>query len=181
MTHINLLPWRASLQEERKKQFIAFVVLAAAASLLMVIIMHTLIAGQIEYQRSVNSLLTQAISQLDVKIKEVKDLQEQKARLIAHMNIIDGLQTNRPQVVHVFDELVRIAPSSVYLLSAKREGETITLTGRAESNTAISTLMRNIEKSAWLSSPTLSEITTDPAQVPYSNNFTLQLSVKPKS
>jgi type IV pilus assembly protein PilN len=181
MTHINLLPWRATLQEERKKQFIALTVLVASVSILMLIIMHLLIASQIEYQRSINSLLTQAVSQLDVKIKEVKDLQAQKGRLIAHMNIIDGLQSNRPQVVHVFDELVRIVPSSVYLMNAKREGDAVTLVGKAESNTAISTLMRNIEKSAWLNKPTLSEITTDPAQVPYSNNFTLQLSVKPKS
>lgn len=181
MPHINLLPWRAQQQEERRKQFIALMVLAAAASFLIVVLIHMLIANQINYQRNINELLTQAISQLDAQIKEVKDLQAEKAKLIAHMNVIEELQANRPQVVHVFDELVRVVPNGVYLVTAKREGDAVTLTGQAESNTEISNLMRNVENSQWLSQPTLSQITTDPLHVPYSNDFTLQLSVKSKS
>lgn len=164
MPRVNLLPWRDELRAQRRNQFYmamggAFGV-AALITLIGVLTMNAIIDAQ--YDR--NKLLKSEISALDERIKEILTLEEQKDRLVARMKIIEELQQSRPEVVHVFEELVRTLPDGVYLTSVKQEGQRIEIKGAAESNTRVSALMRNIDKSAWLEQPELEVVevkTTD--------------------
>jgi len=116
------------------------------------------VAGTIENQRQRNALLEQEIKTVEGQIKEIKELETEKTQLLARMRVIEQLQSQRPQMVHLFDELVKTVPEGVYLTSVKQNGTAITVEGVAQSNARISAFMRNVESSRWMSSPRLNVI-----------------------
>lgn len=180
MTTINLLPWREQRREEQKQQF--FIALGAALALVavIVILVHLHYGRSISMQNARNQKLQTEIALLDQQIAQIKALKKEKESLIARMNIIQELQTNRPLAVHLFDSLVAVIPDGIHFISVQRTGLRMTVVGWADSNTHVSNLMRNIELSDWLSKPKLNEIKTitpkDSAKKPY-KEFTLTFMV----
>lgn len=159
--NINLLPWREELKEQQKREFLGllgFGVIAAAGLMLLI---HMLINRQIGFQQENNDYLKNEIKILDQQIAEIQALQNEKQQLLARMEIIQQLQTNRPQVVRLFDGIVRTVPDGLYLTNLTRTGPKIVIDGKAESNTRVSTFMRNIEASSWLKNPALTLIQAD--------------------
>lgn len=175
MPDINLLPWREQLREERKRQFTLAMLASSLCAILVAVLIHALIQNAISNQEDRNQYLQSQINLLDQQIKEIRGLREEKQRLLARMNIIEALQSGRPFIVHLFDTVPRIIPNGIYLESMKREGNTILLAGKAESNSQISQFMRKISTSAWLAKPSLNEIKTLANDLQYKNDFKLQL------
>ena len=158
MARINLLPWRAERRKQRQQDFIKMVgvsVIAAIALAFLIISYHN---GQIDGQKERNAYLEQQITEVDAAITEIEKLDEQKARLLARKDVIEELQANRSQMVHLFDSLVRTIPDGVVLTAIKQDSQTLTLDGRAQSNARVSTYLRNLEGSGWMSNPDLSII-----------------------
>lgn len=155
MPRINLLPWREEQRTRRRNQFFVGLGGGAAAAGAVILASNLIMGGIIDNQNERNKLLEDEIASLDKKIAEILDLEAKKDRLLARMEIIEQLQRSRPEVVHVFDELVRTLPDGVYLTSVKQAGKRLELRGMAESNTRVSAFMRNIDKSAWLTQPDL--------------------------
>lgn len=178
MTHINLLPWRARLREERKREFIIILSAALGVTLVLMIIIHSIVETWFQNQEKRNAYLRQEILLLDTQISDLKDMQRQKEELLARMAIIQELQENRLLVVHLFDDLVRLLPEGVFLTSIKRDSQTITFQGRAQTNTRVSTFMRNLEGSKWYKQPVLQEIKTDEKLSAFSSIFSLQVQQK---
>ncbi|MCW8944329.1 MAG: PilN domain-containing protein [Sedimenticola sp.] len=165
MAHINLLPWRETLRKKRQKDFGMSVFLALILTGAACGGVHFFIEDMISYQEERNGYLGQEIALVDKKIKEIKDLEKQKAQLIARMNVIQSLQGSRPQIVHLFDELVTTIPDGTHLTKVSQTNDLVIMNGIAESNARVSSYMRNIELSEWLENPTLQVITsTDEAQ-----------------
>lgn len=160
MARINLLPWRESLRKERQKKFISISAFTAAFFVVLAGFIHIQINGAIEYQHRRNRFIENEIKILDDKIKEIKKLESTKKALIERMNIIKDLQANRPGVVHLFDELVQTLPDGLYLTAVKQSGKSLNISGKAESNSVVSSYMDNIDDSDWLTSPTLVVIET---------------------
>jgi len=160
MPRINLLPWRQQERARRQREFgfaaIGAVVAAAAAMLLT----SWGYNWAIDRQKERNALLNKEIAELDKQITEILGLEAQKQRLVARMDIITRLQRSRPEVVHVFDQLARTLPDGVYLTSVKQNDKRLELKGIAQSSTRVSTLMRNIEASPWLTNPELQVVET---------------------
>jgi len=157
VARINLLPWREERRKERQREFGMIAGFAAFVSAVIVVYAHTFVAGMIETQNSRNGFLTQEIAQLDKKIAEIKNLEQQRAELLARMTVIQELQRSRPEVVHVVDELVKTLPDGAYYTHIKQEGGKLTLTGIADSNGRVATFMRNLEASGWLEQPSLDQ------------------------
>ncbi len=160
MPQINLLPWRQQERAKRQKEFgLAAIgaVIAAAAVMLFTIWGFN---WTIDRQRERNELLKGEIAELDKQITEILGLEAQKQRLVARMDIITRLQRSRPEVVHVFDQLARTLPDGVYLSSVKQNDKRLELKGIAQSSTRVSTFMRNIEASPWLTNPELQVVET---------------------
>ncbi|HIE54063.1 MAG TPA: hypothetical protein EYP90_02585, partial [Chromatiaceae bacterium] len=134
MAHINLLPWRETLRKQRKKNFYLQMVGTGVAGLLALFLWHLQVQEKISYQESRNAFIKAEIAQVDKKIREIKDLEKRRAELIARMNVIQQLQVSRPQVVHLFDELVKTIPDGVYLDVLSQAGDRVTLEGWAQSN-----------------------------------------------
>lgn len=158
MTSINLLPWREALKKQRKQQFLTSIGAAAGIAAAVVGGVHLKIADQMDYQNNRNAYLQQQIEAAERKIKEIDTLEKEKQRLLARMNVIQQLQQGRPQIVHVFDELVRTLPDGVYLTSIKQTGSALAVQGMAQSNARISAYMRNLDASEWFANPQLSVI-----------------------
>jgi len=155
MAHINLLPWREELRREQQRQFLTIMGLSVILMGLIILAVHLRIAGMIDHQESRNRFLQGEISKVEKQIKEINQLEEDKRRLLARMEIIQQLQRNRPEVVHLFDEIARIIPDGVHLETMKQSGKNLVLNGIAQSNARVSAFMRNIEGSDWLANPRL--------------------------
>jgi len=160
MPRINLLPWRAELRQKRKKEFLVALLAAAMFGGVIVYASKLTMQSWITGQQSRNTILKNEIAQLDKQIEEIKGLENQRERLLARMRVIDQLQRSRPEVVHLFDEIVKALPEGVHLTEVKQTGNRIEFQGVAQSSTRVSTLMRNIDASEWLNDPSLDGIQT---------------------
>lgn len=158
MTRINLLPHRAEKRRAQQIQFIVLSVFSLLVGAVLVAMVHAAISAQISYQERRNEYLKQEIAVLDKQIEEIKKLREQTQSLLARKNVVENLQSTRSDVVHLLDQMLRILPDGIHLRSLKQTGNKISIVGYAQSNARISTLMRSIEDSPWLDSPTLIEI-----------------------
>jgi len=173
MPRINLLPWRAALRQQRKKEFLVSMAGAAIVGSVIVYGSSLMMQGWISNQQSRNAILKNEIAALDKQIEEIKGLENQRERLIARMRVIGELQRSRPEVVHLFDEIVNALPEGIHLTELKQNGSRIELQGVAQSSTRVSTLMRNIDASEWLSDPSLDGITTVTAGQDHVSQFKL--------
>jgi type IV pilus assembly protein PilN len=178
MIRINLLPHREQKRQARQRQFISLSIGLAILGLALVLLGYVILGAQIERQESRNSLLKTEIAKLDEQIKEIDKLREQTQALLARKQIVETLQTNRTEAVHLLDQVVRQIPDGIYLRSVKQAGTKVTLVGYAQSNARVSTLMRNIEASPWLERPALIEIKSVQLPTGRMNEFTLNLYVK---
>jgi len=158
MAQINLLPWREELRQEQTKQFISMLILALALTGSLIVLVHMNVAAMIDHQNTRNNILSNEIKQLDEQLKKIKGLEDTKEKLLSRMEIIQDLQQKRPQIVHLFDEIVRTIPEGLHIDEIKQEGASITISGVAESNGRVSAYMRNIDASEWMKDPRLKVI-----------------------
>lgn len=158
MTRLNLLPWRDLRRKEQDRQLLSIAVGVWILMGLVIFYAHLHVSGLIENQQKRNEFLDKETKKLDEEIKEIRELQAARAALLARMRVIQQLQMDRTQVVHLFDDLVRKMPEGVYLTSLKQASPIITLTGNAQSNARVSAFMRNLEASDWYTKPELDVI-----------------------
>jgi type IV pilus assembly protein PilN len=172
MRRINLLPWREQQRKDRQRAFFVGLGAATAAAVLATSAAYVWIGSMIEAQYQRNAMLRDEITRLDAQITEIDNLEAQKQKFIARMEIIDRLQRSRPEVVRVFETLVRTLPDGTYLTSVNQADGRIKLTGVAQSSTRVSTFMRNIDASEWLRNPEL-EIVENKSGNAFGSEFTL--------
>jgi type IV pilus assembly protein PilN len=160
MPRINLLPWREEQRNERKLKFTIALGGAALAAAAFSFIAYLMFASTIRAQQARNDLLRDEIKKLDRQIEEINALENNKQRFIARMEIIEKLQRSRPEIVHVFDDIVRTLPEGTYLTGVKQNSIRFKFEGVAQSSTRVSAFMRNIDSSEWLKNPELEVIET---------------------
>jgi type IV pilus assembly protein PilN len=177
MAKINLLPWRAARRKQRQQEFLTLLGFAAVVGVLVSGLIWMFYNGQIEGQKDRNQYLTEQIAIVDKQIDEIKELDKKKEGLLARKKVIEELQSNRSQNVHLFDELVRTIPDGVRLSSLNQNGDQLTLEGFAQSNARVSTYMRNLQASGWLVKPVLSiiQVAGSDKGLPYQFNLTVTL------
>jgi len=176
-TRINLLPHRAEKRRVRQIQLIAFSVISLLLGAAVVGLVHASISTQISYQERRNEYLKHETEILNKQIAEIRKLREQTDALLARKTVVEDLQTTRSDVVHLLDQMLRILPDGVYLKAIKQSGNKINLVGYAQSNARVSTLMRAIEDSPWLDSPSLVEIHSTTANGGRLSEFTLNFNL----
>ena len=160
MPRINLIPWREAERKRKRQEFgvgaVGALVVAGAIAFIVNLQMQSAIDGQNER----NQYLKGEIATLDKQIAEILELDAQKQRLLARMQVIEQLERSRPEIVHVFDQLVRTIPDGIYLTSLKQTDRRIQLKGMAQSSTRVASYMRNIDSSEWMADPALDILET---------------------
>ena len=158
MPRINLLPWREAERKERKLAFLIALAAAALAALVVAFGVRLVYTGLISAQVRRNEMLQAQIQVLNHQIGEINSLEKTKRKFLARMRIIEQLQRSRPQIVHIFDQIVRTVPPGLYLTEVTQKGAQIQFKGVAQSSTRVSDFMRNIDHSHWLANAELEVI-----------------------
>jgi type IV pilus assembly protein PilN len=158
MIRINLLPHRELARAARRRQFNVLLGIAVSAGVLAVVLGHSVIAARQSAQEARNAYLEQEITKLDVQIGEIKKIREQTQALLERKQVVETLQSNRTEVVHLFDQMIRLLPDGLYLKSFKQTGDVVTISGYTQSSARVSTLMRNLDNSPSFESASLVEI-----------------------
>lgn len=179
-TRINLLPWREIRRREQDRQLLSISIGAWILMGLVVFYGQWHMSGRIDHQNARNSYLNREIAKLEDQIKEINELKSRKQALLARMEIIQQLQQDRTQIVHVFDDLVRKLPKGIYLTRLTKRAKAIALTGMAQSNARVSSLMQNLDSSDWFANPDLNVINVTPSGSTRISSFSLQVNEEVK-
>lgn len=177
MARINLLDWREESRQERQKEFFITLFLMAILAALIWFLVHTVMSSRIESQQARNEFLDTELRQLDRQIQEINKLEKQREELIKRMDLIQGLQQSRPEVVRMFDELVNVVPEGINLSTWERKGTNLTFRGQAETNPRISEFMRKMDAAERLGTKSLKDVNKDNKGVP-AQNFVLEAEQK---
>jgi type IV pilus assembly protein PilN len=178
VARVNLLPHRAERRQRAKKHFAILCGGTLVVGLLIIFAVHGYFAEQISNQEGRNQYLKSEIAKLDKEIAEINKLKDEIQALLARKQIIETLQADRAQTVHLLDELVKQMPEGVFLKSIQQKGMKVQLVGYAQSNARVSTLMRNVEGSRWLGDPELIEVKSAPLDKRRVSEFTMFISLK---
>ena len=177
MPRINLLPWREQERKVRRREFMVAAGAAVFAAGVFVLGGKLVYQGWIDSQNEKNALLHKEILKLDAQIADIQDLENRRQRLLARMEIIEKLQRKRPEIVHLFDEIVKTVPEGVYLTAIKQAGNKLEIRGVAQSSTRVSTFMRNIDSSVWMDNPVLMVVESAKDSPTGGSNFSLTSDV----
>lgn len=178
MAQINLLPWREERRQELKKEFLAAVALVLAIAAGLVLLADRIVNNQIDNQTARNQYLAENIKELDKQVAEIRDLQKRRNQLLDRMRVIQELQGNRPIIVRVLDQLVRTVPDGVFYTKLTTKDKKISISGIAESNNRVSSLMRRLDASDWLADPILDKVHGAPEFGDQANRFELTVNVE---
>lgn len=181
MIRINLLPHREATRRARRTQFFVVAGLMIALGAAIGLVGHLYIAGKVETQTSRNNFLKAEIRKLDTELAEIRRLRSQIDALVARTQVIETLQGNRVQTVHMFNDLVSQLPEGVYLRTIRQSGARVTLAGDAQSNARVSHLMRSLDESPYIANPGLIEVKSAVVGGRRLSQFVLNVSlVRPK-
>ena len=178
MIRINLLPWREARRKALNLQFFILMGMVAGLAASIVLLVHGYYATRISTQTERNRFLKEENTKLDKEIEEIKKLKEEIQALLSRKQVIETLQADRAQTVYLLEQLVRQTPDGVYLKSIKQTGAKVNLTGYAQSNARVSTLMRNLEASPYLENPVLIEIKVATVNTKRLSEFIMNVSLK---
>ena len=178
MARINLLPWRAERRKQREREFYMQLGVAFVAAIVALMVWSFWMDARLDNQDQRNTYLQAEIKQLDERIAKIKDLEKVRSGLLQRKQIIEQLQANRSQMVHLFDEMVKTIPVSARLSNMKQTGDSLSLDGVAQSNASVAEYMRNIESSPWMGHVDLrkTENSHDASRMPYSFGLDVKLS-----
>ncbi len=177
MAKINLLPWRDARREQLKQEFFANLGVSIIGAGLVVGLVYLLVNSAISNQNARNAYVQKHIDQLNEDVAEIADLKKSRAQLIERMEIIQGLQGNRPVIVRIFDQFVKTLPDGLYYTHLQRTEQQVEIQGTAESNNRVSSLMRRLDKSEWFINPNLTSVIANPAFGDQANNFSLTVAL----
>ena len=178
MIRINLLPHRQERRKAQRKHLAILACMVAALGIAIVVLVHGVFAGYIAIQNDRNDFIKKENARLDKEIDEIKKLRGEIASLLARTQVIERLQSDRAQPVYLLEQLVRQVPDGVYIKSFKQQGLRVSVSGYAQSNARVSTLMRNIAASPYLERPDLVEIKAAAVNNKRVAEFSMNLSLK---
>lgn len=177
MVKINLLPWREERRQQLTNEFMVMFGLSVVVALLLCGLTYYYFDQNIKFQNKRNQFLTAEIAKLDKQIEEIKELEAKKASLIQRQQVIEELQANRTQMVHLFDELVKTIPNGVFLEKINQNGNRLSMEGYAQSYARISDYMDQLKKSDWFTKVDVNLIKVDNTLSSHEQKFKLSVNL----
>ncbi|MEI6893624.1 MAG: PilN domain-containing protein [Colwellia sp.] len=178
MAHINLLPWREALLKAQQKEFLTLLTAVAVVALAFVLATNFYFQAHIDGQATKNQYLKNEIAQLDIKIAEIRTLNNKKAALEKRIKVVEQLQRSRNVGTQVLDEIAKVIPNGIYITELEKQGDTLELTGKSESNNHLANMIRAIEQSNLFVDATLESITADDGSRKLLSSFKMKIKIK---
>lgn len=178
---INLLPHRQLRKARQQRWFAILAAVVAGLGLATVGGGQAYLANAQSVQDARNTFLKEELVKLDKQIAEIAQLKEKTQDLLARKDVVESLQNNRGEAVHMFDELMRRLPDGLYLKSVKQTGDAVALSGYAQSSARVSTFMRALEATDLFDEPVLVEVKSVMLGPVRSYEFSLNVKIAPKA
>lgn len=178
MAHINLLSWREAAQKAKQKHYFSVLVLIAIVAFAIVFIISQYFQAKIDGQNTRNQYLKNEIQILDIRIAEIKTLDQKKKDLEQRMSVVEQLQRSRNVGTQVLNEIASIIPGGIYLTQLKKINNTLELQGKSESNNHLANMIREIERSDLFVDAVLESITSEDAESKLLSDFKMRVMIK---
>ena len=178
MAYINLLPWREAAEKAKQRQFFTLLTAFALVAFAVVIIVAQFYQLRIDGQTARNDFLKTEIKVLDERIAHIKTLNEKKTELQKRINVVEQLQRSRNVGTQVLDEIAKIIPTGIYLTVMDKQGNSLELMGKSESNNHLANMIRGIESSDLFADAELESITSDDAESKLLSDFKMRVRIK---
>lgn len=178
MAYINLLPWREEALKAKQKEYFTLLGLVAVLAFGLVFIVSLYYQARIDGQVSRNQYLKNEISVLDSRISEIRNLNDKKKSLQKRIDVVEQLQRSRNVGTQVLDEIAKIIPSGIYITALDKQGNSIELTGKSESNNHLANMIRAIELSDLFTDATPESITSNEKTSKLLSDFKMRIRIK---
>jgi type IV pilus assembly protein PilN len=178
MAHINLLPWREEAIKAQQKEYFTILTAVGVFASALVIFVNFYYQSHIDGQTAKNQYLKNEIAQLDIQIAEIKTLNGKKAALQKRINVVEQLQRSRNVGTQVLDEIAKIIPNGIYIIELEKQGNSIQLTGKSESNNHLANMIRAVELSDLFVDATPESITADDGSPKLLSSFKMKVKIK---
>jgi len=178
MAHINLLPWREEAEKAKQREYFSILALVGIVAFAIVFSISQYYQARIDGQNSRNQYLTNEIKILDIRIGEIKTLNEKKKELEQRMDVVEQLQRSRNVGTQVLNEIAQIIPNGIYLTHLMKVNNTLQLKGKSESNNHLANMIREIERSDLFVDAVLESITSKDAESKLLSDFKMRVSIK---
>ena len=178
MAFINLLPWREEAEKAKERQYFTILTVVAVVAFAIVFIISQFYQMRVDGQNTRNQFLNNEIQILDSRIVKIRNLNEKKKELQKRTGVVEQLQRSRNVGTQVFDEIAKIVPNGVYLTSIEKQGNSINIIGKTESNNHLANMIREIERSLLFTDAILESITTNSTQSKLLSDFKMRVRIK---
>ncbi len=178
MAHINLLPWRKVALKKQQQKYFTLLATVGVLTFALVLSINFYYQTRIDGQNSKNQFLKNEIAQLDIQIAEIKSLNAKKAALQKRINVVEQLQRSRNVGTQVLDEIAKIIPNGIYIIEMQKQGNTLQLTGKSESNNHLANMIRAVELSDLFVDATPESITADDGSPKLLSSFKMNVRIK---
>ena len=180
MTQINLLPWREQARQEKRMLFVAILMGFVALTFIFVFILHLLVRERINSQNVRNNYLEAALLKEEDALGQLNKVKEVKQKIEEQLHYLFNLRFTSYQAINIFNEIPKLTPEGMSLNKISRQGNTITILGRAKSNLEVTSFMENLEKSPVFEHPVLTEINAKENSVENQRFFLLNATLEKK-
>ena len=178
MAYINLLPWREEALKAKKKEFFTVLAAVGVCAFALILLVNLYFQARVDGQQTRNAFLKNEIQLLDIKIVEIKTLNDKKAALQKRIDVVEQLQRSRNVGTQVLDEIATIIPNGIYITQIDKNGNTIQITGKSESNNHLANMIRAIELSDLFTDATPESITSDDSSSKLLSSFKMRVKIK---
>jgi len=178
MAHINLLPWREEAEKAKQREFFTMLTAVALGAFAIVFLVSQFYQLRIDGQTARNQYLKNEIQVLDARISQIKTLNEKKNELQKRTSVVEQLQRSRNVGTQVLDEIAKVVPTGIYLTRMEKQGNSLQLIGKSESNNHLANMIRQIERSDLFTDAVLESITSNDAESKLLSDFRMRVRIK---
>ncbi len=178
MAYINLLPWREEALKVKQKEFFTLLTAVCLCAFALIFSVNLYFQARVDGQVARNQFLKNEIQKLDIQIAEIKTLNEKKVALQKRIDVVEQLQRSRNVGTQVLDEIAKIIPNGIYITQLDKQGNSIQITGKSESNNHLANMIRAIELSDLFTDATPESITSDDGSPKLLSNFKMKVTIR---
>jgi len=158
MIRINLIPYRTARQQQQTMQHVSAFFAVVVLAVLLALGAHTFASLQLAGLKEETIAIQKQNDDLKSKIGTIANLANLRSDVERKLKIVDRLQEGRFRSLKTLHAIASVIPENVWLDEISETGSDIALSGLGESNKAVASFMRKLDKSPLFTNVRLGEI-----------------------